>query len=85
VQGEDPATFDTLLESLTAEYQPETQMQQIIVGEAASKFAYETEPFPSSLIRNATTCVFGPPGPIPPPKSFAASNFLMVCPLNMLG
>jgi hypothetical protein len=35
VQGEDPAAFDTLVESLTAEYQPETQMQQIIVGEAA--------------------------------------------------
>jgi hypothetical protein len=35
VQGEDPAAFTALLESLTSEYQPETQMQQIIVGEAA--------------------------------------------------
>jgi hypothetical protein len=35
VQGEDPAAFTALLESLTAEYQPETQMQQIIVTEAA--------------------------------------------------
>jgi hypothetical protein len=35
VQGEDPAAYTALLESLTAEYQPETQMQQIIVMEAA--------------------------------------------------
>jgi hypothetical protein len=35
LQGEDPEAFTALLESLTAEYQPETQMQQIIVGEAA--------------------------------------------------
>jgi hypothetical protein len=35
LQDEDPAAFTILLESLTAEYQPETQMQQIIVMEAA--------------------------------------------------
>jgi hypothetical protein len=35
VKGEDAAAFTTLLESLTAEYQPETQGQQITVNEAA--------------------------------------------------
>jgi hypothetical protein len=35
VKGEDATAFTMLLESLTAEYQPETQMQHIIVGEAA--------------------------------------------------
>jgi hypothetical protein len=35
VPGEDPDAFTALLENLTAEYQPETQMQQIIVNEAA--------------------------------------------------
>ncbi|HEY1948674.1 MAG TPA: hypothetical protein VGG97_16815 [Bryobacteraceae bacterium] len=35
VKGEDPEAFTALHESLTAEYQPETQMQQIIVMEAA--------------------------------------------------
>jgi hypothetical protein len=35
VPGEDENAFTGLLESLIAEYQPETQMQHIIVGEAA--------------------------------------------------
>jgi hypothetical protein len=35
VPGETQSEFDTLLENLTAEYQPETQMQQIRVHEAA--------------------------------------------------
>jgi hypothetical protein len=35
VNGESPAEFASLLENLTAEYQPETEMQQIIVKEAA--------------------------------------------------
>ena len=35
LQDEDPAAFIALHESLTAEYQPETQMQQITVMEAA--------------------------------------------------
>jgi hypothetical protein len=35
VPGENQAEFDTLLESLIAEYRPETEMQQIRVNEAA--------------------------------------------------
>ena len=35
VPGETQSEFDALLESLTAEYRPETQMQQIRVNEAA--------------------------------------------------
>ena len=35
LETEDAAAYTTLLESLTAEYQPETQGQQITVNEAA--------------------------------------------------
>jgi len=35
VPGENPEQFTALIESLTAEYQPETEMQKIVVDEAA--------------------------------------------------